>query len=53
MVFKQLHQLVVGLIPPGILALSAINVSHINGEQLIRVQGFIALCPVQFLRWRR
>ena len=53
MVFKQLHQLVVGLIPSGILTLSAIYVSHINGEQLIRVQGFIALCPVQFLSWRR
>lgn len=48
-VFKRLNKLVVRLIPFGIFALIAINVSRINSEQLIRIQGFFALCLVCFL----
>lgn len=48
-VFKRLNKLVVRLIPFGIFALIAINVSRINSEQLIRIQGLFALCLICFL----
>ncbi len=47
--FNRLNKLVVRLIPFGIFALIAINVSRINGEQLIRIQGFFAVCLISFL----
>ena len=48
-VFKRLNKLVVHLIPYGIFALIAINLSRIDGEQLIRIQGFFALCLIIFV----
>lgn len=47
--FQRLNKLVVRLIPFGIFALIAINVSRINAEQLIRIQGFFALCLISFV----
>ena len=47
--FNRLNKLVVKLIPYGIFALIAINVARLNGDQFIRMQGFIALCAMAFL----
>ena len=47
--FSRLNKLVVKLIPYGIFALIAINIARLNGDQLIRMQGFIALCATAFL----
>lgn len=47
--FSRLNKLVVKMIPYGIFALIAINVARLNGDQLIRMQGFIALCAMAFV----
>lgn len=47
--FSRLNKLVVRLIPYGIFALIAINVARLNGDQLIRMQGLLALCGMAFL----
>jgi len=47
--FVRLNKLVVKLIPYGIFALIAINVASLNGDQFIRMQGFIALCAIAFV----
>jgi len=48
-IFQRLNKLIVRLIPFGIFALIALNVSRLDGSQLIRVQGFLALCLISFL----
>ncbi len=48
-VFGKLNSLVVRLIPFGIFALIALNVAKLNVEQLIRIQGFLALSVIAFL----
>ena len=45
----RLNKLVVRLIPYGIFALMAINVARFDGDQLIRMQGFLALCLLSFV----
>jgi len=48
-VFNRLNKLVVRLIPFGIFALIAINVARFDSSQLIRIQGFFALCLISFV----
>ena len=45
----RLNKLVVRLIPYGIFALMAINVARFDGDQLIRMQGFLVLCLLSFI----
>lgn len=47
--FSRMNKLVVKLIPYGIFALIALNVARLNGDQLIRMQGLIALCAMAFV----
>jgi len=48
-IFQRLNKLIVRLIPFGIFALIALNVSRLDGSQLIRIQGFLALCLISFV----
>ena len=47
--FAQLNKLVVRIVPFGIFALTALNVSRLEWEQLLRIQGFFQLSVVAFL----
>ena len=48
-VFGRLNKLVVKLIPFGVFALVALNSARMNGDQLLRMQGFMAVCLVSFV----
>ena len=48
-VFGKLNKLVVRLIPFGIFALIALNVSRLDLQQLIRIQGFFLISLISFL----
>ncbi|MEB3234464.1 MAG: cation:dicarboxylase symporter family transporter [Cyanobacteriota bacterium] len=48
-VFKRLNKLVVRMIPYGIFALIAINIAAFDSNQIIRIQGFFALCLISFV----
>ncbi|MFM8524339.1 MAG: cation:dicarboxylate symporter family transporter [Cyanobacteriota bacterium] len=47
--FLRLNKLVARIIPFGIFALSALNVSRLEWAQLLRIQGFFQLSLVAFL----
>lgn len=47
-IFGKLNKLVVKLIPFGIFALAAQNFARMDLTQLVRMQGFLAICLVSF-----